>query len=101
MTLGVFGTIGASNIDSYAIILSKLYEVNVILTKNASRFVNYETLKYYSDSIHTDLFISDSVEHVKLGKECDHFLLMPVCANMFGEIANGIADDLLSSSILN
>lgn len=102
ITLGVCGTIGASNIDNYVILLSRIYEVNVILTQNAHKFVSYESLKYYSNSIHSSLFNeSSSVEHVKLGKECDHFLVMPASANAIGKISNGIADDLLTSAILN
>ncbi|MDC3424428.1 hypothetical protein NC797_07890 [Aquibacillus sp. 3ASR75-11] len=103
ITLGVCGTIGASNIDNYVILLSRLYEVNVILTQNAKRFIAYETLKYYCNSLHTGLFnaTTTSVDHVKLGKECDHFIIMPVSANMLGKISNGIADDLLSSAVLN
>ncbi|MCM3005881.1 flavoprotein [Priestia koreensis] len=102
ITLGVCGTIGASNIHNYVVLLSKVYELNIILTANAQKFVTYESLKYYCNSIHTHTFNNTSdVEHVKLGKECDHFIIIPASANIIGKISNGIADDLLTSTILN
>lgn len=102
ITLGVSGAIGASNIDNYIVILSQFYEVNVILTNHAKNFVPYESLKYYANGVHTELFNDTSnVEHVKFGRECDYFLILPASANIIGKIANGIADDLLTSTVLN
>lgn len=102
ITLGICGAMGASNSDNYISILSQFYEVNVILTKHAVEFVSKEAIKHYSSSVHSDLFGDSSyVEHVKNGTNCDCFIILPATANCIGKIANGIADDLLTSTVLN
>lgn len=103
ITLGICGTIGASNIDNYIAILSQKYDVNVIITENAKNFISYQSVKYYSNSLNNEMFDEsiNSVLHVKLAEECDLFMIMPASANIIGKLSSGIADDLLTSTVLN
>ncbi|MGV3467370.1 MAG: flavoprotein [Heyndrickxia sp.] len=102
VTIGVCGTIGASNIDNYILLLQQFYTVNVILTENSKRFLSTEVIRYFSNQVYTQLFDgSNAVNHVNLGKNSDHFIIIPASANTIGKIANGIADDLLTTTALN
>lgn len=71
------------------------------MTKNSKKFITRELISYFCDEIFDDLFIEGHVPHVNLPQEADIFLILPATANCIGKMANGIADDLLTSSILN
>jgi phosphopantothenoylcysteine decarboxylase/phosphopantothenate--cysteine ligase, prokaryotic len=105
IVLGVTGSIAAYKIASLASALVKLHaDVNVIMTKNAINFINpitFETLT--GNKCLTDTFDRDfefNVEHVALAKRADIFMVAPASANIIGKMANGIADDMLSTTIL-
>lgn len=102
ITIGVTGAIGSSNIENYLIVLSQKYKINLILTENAQKFVSKDILKYYSNSIYCDFLDGhNKIIHTYLGQEADIFIILPATANIIGKIANGIADDLLTSAVLN
>ena len=105
VVLGVTGSIAAYKIANLASALVKLgADVNVIMTKNATNFINpitFETLT--SNKCLVDTFDRDfkfNVEHVALAKRADIFMVAPASANVIGKMAHGIADDMLTTTIL-
>lgn len=103
--LGVTGSIAAYKIANLASALVKLHaDVNVIMTKNATNFINpitFETLTGNKCLVDTfDRNFQYSVEHVALAKRADVFLVAPASANVIGKMAHGIADDMLTTTIL-
>ena len=76
----------------------------VIMTKNATEFVaplTFETLSKHKVTV--DMFENKQnveVEHISLAKVADLFLIVPATANIIGKVANGIADDMLSTTIM-
>lgn len=102
--LGVTGSIAAYKIANLASSLVKLHaDVHVIMTKNACNFINpitFETLT--NNKCLTDTFDRNfefNVEHVSLAKKADLVLIAPASANIIGKLANGICDDMLTTTV--
>lgn len=78
--------------------------VYVIMTKNATEFITPLTLQTLSKNpVVTDMFEKTNsweVEHISLASKADLFLIVPATANIVGKVANGIADDMLSTTIM-
>ena len=105
VVLGVTGSIAAYKIANLASALVKLHaDVNVIMTKNATNFINpitFETLTGNKCLVDTfDRNFEFNVEHVALAKRADIFMVAPASANVIGKIAGGIADDMLTTTIM-
>lgn len=105
IVLGVTGSIAAYKIAGLASMLVKTgADVTVIMTKNAANFINpitFETLTGNKCLVDTfDRNFEFSVEHVSLAKLADVFLVAPASANVIGKVANGIADDMLTTTIM-
>ena len=105
VVLGVTGSIAAYKIASLASTLVKLHaDVNVIMTKNATNFINpitFESLTGTKCLVDTfDRNFEFQVEHVSLAQKADIFMVAPASANVIGKIANGIADDMLTTTIM-
>ena len=105
VVLAVSGSIAAYKIANLASMLTKLHaDVQVLMTKNATQFINpitFETLTGHKCLIDTfDRNFQYSVEHVALAKKADIVLVAPASANVIGKIANGIADDMLTTTIM-
>ena len=104
ITIGVTGSISAYKSASLVSALSKEHEVNVIMTKNATNFITPLTLETLSkNKVMIDEFENSNpkfVEHIEYGQNVDLLVIVPATANIIGKIANGIADDLLSSTVL-
>ena len=103
--LAVTGSIAAYKIANLARMLKKLHaDVQVLMTQNATNFINpitLETLTNQKCLIDTfDRNFQYSVEHVALAKRADVVLVAPASANVIGKLANGIADDMLTTTIL-
>lgn len=103
--LGVSGSIAAYKIANLARMLTKLHcEVHVLMTENAANFIHpltFETLTQHKCLIDTfDRSFEYSVEHVALAKKADAVLIAPASANVIGKIANGIADDMLTTTVM-
>lgn len=101
--LGVTGGIAAYKMPNVARMLKKLHcNVHVIMTENAQNFITattFETLTGNKCLIDTfDRNFQFSVEHVALAKQADLVLIAPATANVIGKIANGIADDMLTTT---
>ena len=80
------------------------HEVHVIMTKNAQEFVTPLTFQTLSkNKVVTNMF--DKIdhwdtEHISLAKKADVMLIVPATANIIGKVANGIADDMLTTTIM-
>ena len=103
--LGVTGGIAAYKMANVASSLVKMgFNVHVLMTKNATNFINpitFETLTSNKCIIDTfDRNFEFNVEHVSLAKQADVALIAPATANVIGKMANGIADDMLTTTIL-
>lgn len=103
--LGVTGSIAAYKIASLASMLVKQQaDVTVIMTKNATNFINpitFETLTGNKCLVDTfDRNFQYNVEHVALAKQADVFLAAPASANVIAKAAQGIADDMLTTTLL-
>lgn len=105
VVLAVSGSIAAYKIASLASVLGKLHaDVQVLMTQNATNFINpitFETLTGNKCLVDTfDRNFQYSVEHVALAKRADVVLVAPASANVIGKIANGIADDMLTTTVM-
>ncbi len=103
--LGVTGSIAAYKACGVASRLKKLgADLHVLMTQNATQFVHpitFETLTGNKCLIDTfDRNFEFDVEHVALAKKADVFLIAPASANVIGKLANGIADDMLTTTAL-
>ena len=103
--LGATGGIAAYKIANLASMLKKQgANVKVIMTENACQFITpmtFETLT--AQKVYTDTFDRNfefKVDHIELGKWADVFLIAPATANVIGKLANGIADDMLTTTAL-
>ena len=105
VVLGVTGSIAAYKIANLASALVKLRaDVHVIMTKNATNFINpitFETLTKNKCIVETfDRNFVHEVEHVSLADSADIMMIAPASANIIAKMANGIADDMLSTTYL-
>ena len=103
--IGVSGGIAAYKTAYLVSALSKTEaDVNIIMTENACEFISplvFETLtgnKCYVDTF--DRNFKFDVEHISLAKKADIFMIAPATANVIAKIANGIADDMLTTTFL-
>lgn len=105
VVLGISGSIAAYKIAGLASALVKLHaDVQVIMTNNATNFINpitFESLTGNKCLVDTfDRNFQFQVEHVSLAKRADLFLVAPASANVIGKIAHGIADDMLTTTVM-
>ena len=105
VVLGVTGGIAAYKMPNVARMLKKTHcNVHVITTQNATNFITattFETLTGNKCLIDTfDRNFEFSVEHVAIAKQADLVLIAPATANVIGKIAGGIADDMLTTTVM-
>ena len=103
--LGVSGSIAAYKTAYLASALKKLNaDVHVLMTKNATNFINpitFETLTGNKCLVDTfDRNFEFNVEHVSLAKQADVVMIAPASANVIGKLAHGIADDMLTTTVM-
>lgn len=103
--LGVTGSIAAYKAADITNILTKAgHNVDVILTRGGQAFITPLTLQTLSKNrVYTDVFQEDyprEVKHISLAKKADLFVVAPASADVIGKLANGIADDMLTSVAL-
>ena len=103
--LCVSGSIAAYKIAYLASALKKLKaDVHVLMTRNATNFINpitFETLTGNKCLVDTfDRNFEFSVEHVSLAKAADVVLVAPASANVIAKLAHGLADDMLTTTVL-
>lgn len=105
VVLGVTGSIAAYKMANLTSMLTKLHcDVHVIMTKNATNIINpitFETLTAHKCLVDTfDRNFNYNIEHVALGEKADVVLVAPASADVIGKMAAGIADDMLTTTIL-
>ena len=105
VVLGVTGSIAAYKTASLASSLVKLHaDVHVLMTQNATNFINpitFETLTGNKCLVDTfDRNFQFQVEHVSIAKKADVVMIAPASANVIGKLANGLADDMLTTTVM-
>ena len=103
--IGVTGGISAYKVcDIVSALKYKGANVNVMMTKNATKFITPLTLETLSkNKVYVEMFdgdYSEEVKHISLAKNADLVLIAPCSANVIGKIANGIADDMLTTTVI-
>ena len=103
--IGVTGGIAAYKICSLVSSLHKQdYEVHVLMTKEAQEFITPLTMQSLSgQKVILDMFTTDytpDVHHISLARKADAFVIAPATANVIAKVANGIADDMLTTTFL-
>lgn len=110
--IGITGGIAAYKvIDLIKALKNKGHEVFVIMTKGATEIISpYEFEKASGNKVYINLFEKNfnykqvlknrKVEHIELADECDMMVIVPATANMIGKLAHGLADDLLTTTVL-
>ena len=104
----VIGVTGGNSVykalDVISALRKKDIEVHVIMTESASKFVNPLTFQSISQNlVVTDMFAEPKaweIQHISLAQKADLMLIAPATANIIGKVANGIADDMLSTTIM-
>ena len=105
IVLGVTGGIAAFKAAQLASdLIKKDYDVEVILTKNATQFIAPLTFEALNDhNVVVDTFEkvrNRSIHHISIAKKADLFILVPASANVIAKVAHGIADDMLTTTFL-
>lgn len=103
--LGVTSSIAAYKSANVAsALVKKGCNVNVLMTENATNFINpltFEELTKHKCIIDTfDRNVQYNVAHISLATSADAFIIAPASANVIGKIANGIADDMLTTTVM-
>ncbi len=105
IVLGVSGGIAVYKVVELLRLLTKAgADVHIIMSKNACEFVTPLTFQTLSGHpVHTDLFSlsqEQEIDHISLADRADLFILAPATANLVGKISQGLADDLLTTSVM-
>lgn len=105
VVLGVCGGIAAYKAAQLTSnLIKKGYDVEVIMTKNATEFINpltFESLTKHNVMVTTFDKVADrSVKHISIAQRCDVFVIVPASANVIAKAAHGIADDMLTTTFL-
>lgn len=105
VVIGVTGGIAVYKaLDVISALRKRDIEVHVIMTESASKFVNPLTFQSISQNmVVTDMFAEPKaweIQHISLAQKADLMLIAPATANFIGKISNGIADDMLSTTVM-
>ncbi|AWK51314.1 bifunctional phosphopantothenoylcysteine decarboxylase/phosphopantothenate--cysteine ligase CoaBC [Clostridium beijerinckii] len=105
VVIGVSGGIAAYKaLEIVSLLIKKGVNVNVIMTESATKFVTPLSFQSLSQNMVTcDMFMEPKaweIQHISLAEKADVFLVAPATANIIGKVANGIADDMLSTTIM-
>ncbi|AFK86723.1 MULTISPECIES: bifunctional phosphopantothenoylcysteine decarboxylase/phosphopantothenate--cysteine ligase CoaBC [Thermoanaerobacterium] len=105
VVIGVTGGIAAyKSADLVSRLVKKNINVDVIMTESATKFISPLTFESLShNKVVVDMFDSPKfweIEHIALAEKADVFAIVPATANIIGKIANGIADDMLTTTIM-
>ena len=102
--LGVTGSISAYKaVEIMRLFQKNGHDISVIMTRSATKLIKPLTFEtFIPGKVHKNMFAQhqDPLLHINLSKDNDLFLIAPATANIIGKLANGIADDLLSTTFL-
>lgn len=103
LLFGISGSVAAHKTSVLVEELALKYDVKVLITESASKFVSPLSLEILTkNNVHIDVFDSfdNRITHVEDANEADLFVIAPASANTIGKMANGIADNMLTASLL-
>lgn len=105
IVIGITGGIACYKVcDIITHLIREGANVEVIMTNNATQFITPLTIETLSKhKVITDMFEKKEhieVEHISIARKADLILVVPATANIIGKVANGIADDMLSTTIM-
>ncbi len=106
LLIGITGSVGALAVPHTLFLLRQYFaqEIHVMMSRAAQKFLSPYALRLLSDHrVFTDSFQMTTevkVPHIELTKSADLFLIIPATANIIGKAANGICDDLISTSVI-
>ncbi|MDR3593251.1 bifunctional phosphopantothenoylcysteine decarboxylase/phosphopantothenate--cysteine ligase CoaBC [Clostridium sp.] len=105
LVLGVSGGIAVYKaLEIVSLLVKSNVNVNVIMTESAAKFVTPLSFQSLSQNMVTSDMFSEpkawEIQHISLAEKADVFLVAPATANIIGKVANGIADDMLSTTIM-
>jgi phosphopantothenoylcysteine decarboxylase/phosphopantothenate--cysteine ligase len=105
VVIGVSGGVAAyKSLEIVSLLIKKSVNVNVIMTESATKFVTPLSFQSLSQNmVSCDMFTEPKaweIQHISLAEKADVFLVAPATANIIGKVANGIADDMLSTTIM-
>lgn len=97
--IGVSGSISAAGISAYLLYFKNYFkEIRVIMTPTAEKFIPATTISYFCDKVYTEQENEDS--HITIGRWADVYCILPATANIIGQTANGVAMNLLTTTVL-
>ncbi|MGG4442792.1 flavoprotein [Brevibacillus fortis] len=103
LLVGISGSIAVIGVSAYLSMFRSLFkEVKVVMTEQAETLVPPSTILFFCDEIFTDEEpgLEKKMNHVELARWADLFVVLPATTNVIGQAANGIAPNLLTSTIL-
>ena len=111
IVIGITSSISCFKVVDLVRKLKKSFNIEVIMNANAAKLISVKEFeKVLGNKVHTELFVKgftykdylkrEKLEHISLADKADLFLICPSTANTIGKIANGIADDLLTTSVM-
>lgn len=105
VVVGISGGVAAfKSVQLVSDLVKKGYDVEVIMTKNATQFIQplqFESLTQHKVMVDTfDRSFEYSTEHISIAKKADVFVIAPATANILSKVVHGLADDMLSTTFL-
>lgn len=103
LLVGMTGSLGILAMPSYLLEMRQHFsELKIIMTHSATQFIPKETFRMFSDGIYTNEFplSKENMMHMELARWGDLFVVLPASANILAQTAQGLADTLLSATVL-
>lgn len=103
LLVGITGSFGIMAMPTYLLELRQHYDqLKIIMTQSATQFIPMESLRLFTDGIYTSEFplSKDHMIHIELARWAELFIVLPATAHVLAQTAHGIADTLLSTTIL-
>jgi phosphopantothenoylcysteine decarboxylase/phosphopantothenate--cysteine ligase len=103
LLIGMTGSMGMLSMPTYMIALQQHFsEIKIIMTQSAMQFIPKETLSMFANGIYVNEFpiSSQNLMHMELARWAQLFMILPASANILAQAAHGLADTLLSTTIL-
>lgn len=100
LLIGVCGTVGACSIFNYISVLVPYFQIRIIFTENALKFVEPAGFQSLIETYYVKEFSDMNPLHITLSDWADYFVILPASANSISKMSHGIADNLLTSTLL-
>lgn len=100
LLIGICGSVGATAVINYIYELRNYFDIDLILTQNALEFVQPKGFASLVNNYYVEEFTVGKPLHIELAEAATKMLILPASANVISKMAHGIADDLLTSTLL-